>query len=92
MEQTVEKYVKKLLAEMVPKGEPNSSQWIARAVLADLLLAMWAKNPRGDTPMTVGGCIDIAEVTARADDPEFVFVYDSRLLRSLWFERARTNA
>lgn len=63
--EALQKHVKTLLREMVPNGEANSSQEIARMVLADLLQAMWARDPRRDTPTTVRGCIDIAAVTAK---------------------------
>jgi hypothetical protein len=92
MDESLEKFVKVLLREMVPRGAPNSSQRIARSVLADLLQAMWAKNPTGNAPATVRGCVDIAEVTAQTDDPDFMFEYDPRLLDGVWFERIRAHA
>ena len=92
MDDELHRYVKSLIRETVPKGAAGSSQRIARAVLAELLQAMWARNPAGNAPTTVGGCIDIAEVTAQADDPNFIFEYDPRLLGGVWFQRARTSA
>ena len=38
------------------------------------------------------GCIDIAEVTAQADDPAFTFRYDPELLDVQPFKALRTNA
>jgi hypothetical protein len=92
MAEALQKHVKSLLREMVPNGEANGSQQIARMVLADLLQAMWARNPRGDTPTTVRGCIDIAEVTAQADDPTFRFAYEDRLADARWLEREPSRA
>ena len=92
MNETLQEYVKSLLRETVPRGAPGSSQRIARGVLSDLLQAMWATNAKGNAPTTVGGCVDIAEVTAQVDDPNFVFEFDPRLLDGAWYARARANA
>ena len=91
MDERLQKYVKHLVHEMVPRGAPGSSQRIARMVLADLLQTMWGTNPTGNAPTSISGCIDIAEVTAQSDDPDFVFDYDPHLVDAVWYERARTT-
>ena len=87
MAEALQKHVKSLLREMVPSGQANSSQEIARMVLTDLLQTMWASDPRGDTPTSMRGCIDIAVVTAQTVDPTFRFEYDNRLTDTRSFER-----
>jgi hypothetical protein len=86
-------YVNELLNAMVPQGERGRSQRLARTILGDLLLTMWGHYPSGNAPSTVGGCVDIAEVTAQADDPDFLFEFDPQLLSGvIWFQLHRTNA
>ena len=91
MKNNLPKYVERLLRETVPPGERDSSQRIARNVLGALLETMWTTNLSGNAPSTVRGCIDIAEVTAQADDPAFTFSYDPELLQAQPFKPLRTS-